>query len=136
MVRPYPWLAVAALLFASLPAAAESGAPPPPRATNIIVYGNDPCPKGSNDEIVVCARRPEEDRYRIPKELRDKKEPGRFAERSWADRVAALDDASRYALPGYCSPVGADSQIGCWETMIRQWQAARDAIKAEQAGEH
>lgn len=132
MIRAHRWLAVAALLFAPPPALAANGAPPP-RTTNIVVYGNDPCPRSSNDEIVVCARRPEEDRYRIPKELRDKEEPGRFAERSWVDRAAALDEVSRYALPGYCSPVGADSQIGCWEMMIRQWQAARGEMKAEKA---
>ena len=47
--------------------------PPPPRVSTLVVYGNDPCPRSKDDEIVVCARQPESERYRIPRELRKKK---------------------------------------------------------------
>ena len=51
-------LAAAAAL---LTAPTVQAAPPPPkeRIATLIVYGNDPCPRSSEDEIVVCARQPE-----------------------------------------------------------------------------
>ena len=36
------------------------------RVSRVVVYGRDACPRGSGDEIVVCGRRPENERYRIP----------------------------------------------------------------------
>ena len=59
------------LSFVAAPAHAESSAPPA-RTSTLIVYGSDPCPAGDDGEIVVCAREPESERYRIPKKLRDK----------------------------------------------------------------
>jgi len=131
MRLPFRACSAGLLLLLAMPASGESGKPPPERATNLIVYGNDPCPRSTSDEIVVCARRPEEERYRIPKELRNVEKD--TLARPWADRLQGLEDASRYALPGYCSPVGANSQAGCWESMIRQWQAARRQMKADEA---
>jgi hypothetical protein len=118
------------MVLLAMPASAETGKPPPDRATNIIVYGNDPCPKGEGDEIVVCARRPEEERYRIPKELRNTEKDTEA--RPWPDRAQALEDAARYALPGYCSTVGPSSQASCWVDMIRRWQAERRDMKAQE----
>ena len=48
------------------PAAAQAG----DRVSEIIVYGNDPCPRSTDDQVVVCARKPETERYRIPEKLR------------------------------------------------------------------
>ena len=120
----------ALLLLVALPAYGEKGSPPPEKATNIIVYGNDPCPQSSSDEIVVCARKPEEERYRIPKDLRDKEQDA--LSRPWPDRAQGLEEAARYALPGYCSPVGPSSQSGCFEEMIRRWQVERRLMKSEE----
>src|ERR1700760_4458084 len=36
----------------------------------LIIYGDDPCPSSAGQEIVVCARKPESERFRIPSELR------------------------------------------------------------------
>src|SRR5207302_9162497 len=62
-------------LVITLAAAAATGLailPPPVEAqthgsnvAEIIVYGNDPCPRSTEDQVVVCARRPEGERYRI-----------------------------------------------------------------------
>ena len=46
------------------PVAATNGTPPPDRIATLVVYGDDPCPRSAGDEIVVCARRPENERYR------------------------------------------------------------------------
>ena len=48
---------------AALPAPAEAQAN---SVSEIIVYGNDPCPRSTDDQVVVCARRPETERYRLP----------------------------------------------------------------------
>jgi hypothetical protein len=119
--------AAAALLALQYPAAAPAQDPPPGRTTTFTVYGNDACPDTgtSSNEIVVCARRPENERYRIPKELRGRNAP--LTERAWGSRVAGLEDASRQILPGSCSTVGSYGQTGCRQQMLREWYAARRA---------
>lgn len=107
-------------LGASTPALAET---PPKRILNLVVYGDDPCPKGEDDEIVVCARKPESERYRIPKPLRDKPEvaggPG------WGAQVSNMEDVSRQTIPGSCTPIGSYGFTGCTAAMMRQWFAER-----------
>ena len=83
--------AVAAILPASAqqPGVAVPGRKAPaaePRVNQVIVYGNDPCPASTDpDEITVCARLPEDDRYRIPPNLRDN--PNAPANQAWANRA-------------------------------------------------
>jgi hypothetical protein len=115
-------LAAAALLV--LPAAAAA-AQAPERTSTVVVYGSDPCPKAEGEEVVVCARKPERERYRIPKELRHEDEP--LTEQSWGARTRALDEANRATMPNGCSPVGSYGQTGCFAQMLRQWFAARNA---------
>jgi hypothetical protein len=119
------YAAAAALLALQNPAAAPAQNSPPGRTMTVTVYGKDPCPDTStaSDEIVVCARRPENERYRIPKELRDRNAP--LTERAWGSRVSALEEASRQILPGSCSTVGSYGQTGCRQQMLRDWYAAR-----------
>ena len=54
----------------------------------LTIFGSDPCPSSNGEEIVVCRRMPEAERYRIPEELR--KTEGRGNE-TWGDRAATLD---------------------------------------------
>ncbi|MET0268999.1 MAG: hypothetical protein ABW173_01105 [Sphingomonas sp.] len=108
-------------------APAETGSPPQ-RTRALTVYGNDPCPKGEGDDIVVCAREPESERYRIPKRLRKTEEESDA--RSWTDRVPAVEEASRSQRPGSCTSVGAGGQTGCTQAMLRAWAAERRAIEA------
>ncbi len=102
--------AAGALALAS-PAAAQGTY----RERSVIVYGTDPCPKSSNpDEIVVCSRRPEEERYRIPRAVREQ-DADVIARR---DNVAAKRDELASGRPsaagtGSCSPVGAGGFTGC-----------------------
>lgn len=115
------FLALATML--SSPASAQPE-PPPDRVFNLIVYGDDPCPKGADEnEIVVCARRPESERYRIPKKLRDKPEivggPG------WGSQVATMENVQRQTLPGSCSALGSNGFTGCTAKMLEQWFAER-----------
>ncbi|WP_243455572.1 hypothetical protein [Sphingosinicella sp. BN140058] len=126
-----PFGIAAALLVASAAAAAQDGDPDlPERSSSLVVYGDDPCPKAQDDEeIVVCARRPETERYRIPKEFRkNKDERGSVA---WGARFDQLEEATRYTRPNSCSVVGTWGQTGCWNMNIGRWAAERRAMQAE-----
>ncbi|MBA3942060.1 MAG: hypothetical protein C0520_12695, partial [Sphingopyxis sp.] len=50
---------------AALPAAAQEPADAE-KINQVIVYGDDKCEQSSPDEIVVCNRLPESERYRVP----------------------------------------------------------------------
>jgi hypothetical protein len=122
---------IAAVLSAGPALAQAPAGDAPKRVVNVTVYGSEPCPKGSSGEIIVCGRRPDNERYRIPKELRKREQ--KPSETSWAARAAGLEEASRSTMPGSCSPVGAWGQTGCFQQMLRQWNAARAAARSERA---
>ena len=104
-------LALPAVL-APLPALAQNG-----RISEIIVYGTDPCPRSTDDEVVVCARKPEAERYRIPEKLR---EGGSLQSRqSWANRAIAFETYGRTGINS-CSPVGPAGFTGCTQQLINQ----------------
>ncbi len=113
--------AIAAAPSGAQPISAEA-ASPPERTITLEVYGDDPCPAAQTDEIIVCARRPEEERYRIPKPLRNQGDR-RPEEVSWGSRVEELEEVNRPSMPGSCSVVGAGGQTGCLQQMLRQWFA-------------
>ena len=119
----YCAVAACAALIGMAPLAAET-ASPPQRTISLEVYGSDPCPVGEGDEIVVCARKPESERYRIPKPLRERKSR-RPDELSWGARVADLEEANRPSMPGSCSVEGSGGQTGCYQQMLRRWFAER-----------
>ena len=119
------WLASLAALLGAAPASAQDGETPR-RESVLVVYGDDSCPPSTENEVVVCARRPETERYRIPAPLRRSSQP----EQSWASRVESLEEASRDSRPGSCSVVGTYGQSGCTAAMIRQWYAERRARRS------
>lgn len=121
-----PWHALPLMLIgAGFALSAPAAGAPPERETSAVVYGDDPCPVASDPtEIVVCARRPEEERYRIPAPLRRGERP---SETSWTTQASDLENAQRDTRPGSCSPVGAFGQTGCTQELLRQWFAERRA---------
>lgn len=95
------------------------------RVNQLIVYGDDPCPVPSSpDEITVCARKDEDERFRIPEALRGIDSP---AARAWTDRVLAYETITRKGTLS-CSPVGAGGSLGCTQKLI-------DAAYAEKRGD-
>ena len=64
-----PYLTLAAAVL-TLPMIAAPEPALAQRVNEIIVYGTDPCPRSTDDEVVVCARKPESERFRIPERLR------------------------------------------------------------------
>ncbi|WP_167072578.1 hypothetical protein [Sphingomonas vulcanisoli] len=94
-------------------------ADPPERFETLLVFGNDPCPRSKADEIVVCARHPESERYRIPKSLRAK--PYNAArDGSWAGTARVLEMVSKQGIPNSCSPQGTYGQSGCFQKFLEE----------------
>ena len=95
----------------------------------IVVYGDDPCPQegAAADEIVVCARKPERERYRLPEPARKTDAP---PEQSWAGRVRALDETGKSGI-GSCSPVGPGGATGCTVEQLRKAQAEKQQTEGE-----
>jgi hypothetical protein len=118
--------------FAQQPGVAVPGAEAPastdPRVNQIIVYGDDPCPASSNEEITVCARLPDSDRYRIPPNLRDN--PNDPASQSWAGRAMELQYVGRSGTDS-CSTAGAGGFTGCLSQMINLARAERRAAGSD-----
>ena len=114
--------ALAAGAFMAAPAAAAPAQPGQEKINQLIVYGNDPCKKSADDEIVVCVRKPERERFRIPERLRD--DPNDPRNQSWANNATALEYVGRSGI-GSCSPVGSGGATGCLNDMIRAARAER-----------
>lgn len=101
-------------------------ASPPERIISIEVYGDDPCPgslDASDSVILVCGRKPESERYRIPAELRQTRTE--HIEQAWGSQVQDVEAVSRSGRPDSCSPVGSAGQTGCYRRSRDQWRAER-----------
>ena len=110
--------------------AASMGTGGDEKMSTLIVFGNDPCPRSSADEIVVCARLPESERYRVPKRFRGKRENAPAPD-TWTNRVETLETVSRVGTPNSCSPVGSGGQTGCFSQFLRQSRDERRRAEAE-----
>jgi hypothetical protein len=132
--RAEPPKATSTAKAAEAQAKAQTAAADESRTISIVVYGNDPCPTGKDNEIIVCAREPEAERYRIPKRFRGKKVESAPAN-SWANKVRTTEDVSREAagLPNTCSMVGTGGQTGCFAQFQTQSRLQRQQEKDDAA---
>jgi hypothetical protein len=112
----------------SAKAAEPANAAEPERWSVLTVFGEDKCPDAAGDEIVVCVKAPEGDRYRVPKNLR-KSDAGPQAAQSWNAAVESLDETARPMRPNSCSVVGSGGSTGCVAAALRQWFAERRASR-------
>jgi hypothetical protein len=130
-----------ALVFATLTAAAVAGLAAVPadaqnrnsrvdRITRVVVYGNDPCPRSPDGEIVVCGRRPNQERYRIPQALRDDATADDPENVSWAARAQSLEYVGRTGIQS-CSPVGPGGNSGCFAELVRAARGERTSGEGE-----
>ena len=93
-----------------------------PRVRSVIVFGTDPCPKAaSKDEIVVCARQPDEDRYRIPPQVRNS--TGTHVSAFARNRNLLIGNTAGAAggSIGSCSAVGPGGGTGCMGRDLDNW---------------
>ena len=114
-------LAAAAALVLTTPQlnAPALAASPQQKLATMLVFGNDPCPRSSEDEVIVCARQPESERYRIPKQFRGR-QYNAARDGSWAGTAKVLEYVSRQGLPDSCSPTGSYGQSGCFRKFLEQ----------------
>ena len=111
----------AAMTLGAAPAAAQSRP-----MSEIIVFGEDPCPRSTEDNVVICARKPESERYRIPEEFRS---TGSAQEnRSWAANARYLESVNSAGVRR-CSPVGPEGFTGCLNELIAENKAERRELE-------
>ena len=121
MTKLTSMLAGAAVLVTGLtaieaPAAAQNS------VSEIIVFGTDPCPRSTDDQVVVCARKPESERYRIPEKLRSTGTPQQ--REAWANKAKAIETAGATGINS-CSPVGPGGFTGCLTKVINEARTQR-----------
>jgi hypothetical protein len=107
----------AGLLLAAAPASAQDNE----KMNMVIVYGDDACPPSQGDEITVCARKAESERYRIPEPLRDHASPQNQA---WTNRVMAYETVGASGTQS-CSPTGSGGWTGCSAQFIHNAYAEK-----------
>ncbi|MGZ8997568.1 MAG: hypothetical protein ACXW2T_01805 [Allosphingosinicella sp.] len=126
MTKPFEAATIAAfLLLSAAPAFAQGAVAGPanePRVNQLIIYGSDACPPSTDDEIIVCARKPEGDRFRIPENLRS--DPNDPRSESWASRAIELSYVGRTGTES-CSTVGPGGFTGCFNQIAREARADR-----------
>jgi len=105
-------IAVLAAALLPFPAAAQSA--DEPKVNQLIIYGDDKCPPSTANEITVCARLDENERYRIPEDLREVSGPENTA---WANKVKSFEAVGNFG-PLSCTAVGAGGELGCTAKMI------------------
>jgi hypothetical protein len=120
----------AALLIATGLVATLGGlgtvAPATAQANRVLtIFGNDKCPTSNGEEIVVCNRLPEADRYRIPEGLRATNNIEPAAQRR-VDTARLVDNSTI----GTCSTSGPGGMIGCQR---QEFAKARAENKAKAA---
>lgn len=104
----------AGLAFAPAPAAAQAQSG---NQAEVVVYGSDPCPRSTDDQIVVCRRLPETQRYRLPKN--QQLQGSRQEREAWANKSQTLMNVGKTGINS-CSAVGPAGHTGCLEQQIQQ----------------
>lgn len=100
----------------------------------IDIYGNERCPSSNGQQIVVCRRHPETERYRIPKDLRDSElEP-----QAGGGNVGAVSAVNTTGGTGVqiqsCNAIGAGVNAGCTKSQLDNWKAQQRAQKKAEDG--
>lgn len=102
---------IAVMISVQAPAQDAPAAQPGDEKINqLIVYGDDKCPESQGDEIVVCARMGEADRYRIPSSLRG--DPNDPRNQAMSERIKSYEYVAASGTMS-CSPSGAGGFTGC-----------------------
>jgi hypothetical protein len=115
------------LLFAHSAMAQDDAAQAPePKVNQLIIYGDDKCPESTGDEITVCARLDESERYRIPQSLRSVEGP---ENQSWSSKVKSFETVGNFG-PLSCTPVGAGGELGCTAKWIEAQYAEKEQLHA------
>jgi hypothetical protein len=108
------------------PALAQAGG-----QSEVIVYGNDPCPRSTESNVVVCVHRPETERYRLPKN--QQLQGTRQQREAWAQKSREVMTVGNTGINS-CSAVGPGGHTGCLVQQINQArQESREAAQQNTA---
>lgn len=101
---------------------ASAARPGDEKINQLIIYGADKCPESKGDEIVVCARLGEADRFRIPSSLRgDINDPRNQA---MSERIKSYEYVGASGTMS-CSTSGAGGFTGCALAEIKKAYAEK-----------
>jgi hypothetical protein len=117
-----PAAALAALAAAASPAAAQSA---DQKINMVIAYDASECPVSRPGELVVCEILVEEERYRIPSNLRYSDSPENKSRARQIDEIKYVGDFGAMS----CSPAGAGGFTGCTQKFIEA--AYKDRAEAD-----
>ncbi len=88
----------------------------------LIIYGNDPCPADT-----ICVTAPEEERFRIPKPLRQGLPNPE--NQSWSVRSQDTLNTGQSGI-GSCSASGAGGWTGCFQKQMQEARREREEAEA------
>lgn len=104
------------------------------QTSEITVYGTDPCPRSTDNQIYVCNRRPESERYRLPQSQNP--QGTRQQRESWVQKSKQIMSVGNTGA-GTCSPVGPGGYTGCLTQEINQArQESKEQQQQDQAPSH
>lgn len=125
LAAPAAALAAALAAAAASPAAAQSA---DEKINMVIAYSEAECPVAQPGEVVVCEILVEEDRYRIPSNLRYSTNPANQSLARQVDQIKYVGDFGAMS----CTPAGAGGFTGCTQKFVEAWAAdrkERDAVR-------
>ncbi len=120
-----PAAALAALAGVPSPAYAQGANE---KINMVIAYSEAECPVAQPGEVVVCEILVEEERYRIPSNLRYSDNPANQSLARQVDQIKYVGDFGAMS----CSPAGAGGFTGCTQKFVEAWAAdrkERDAVR-------
>ncbi len=120
--------ATLAALSAATPAAAQSANE---KINMVIAYNESECPVAQPGELVVCEILVEEERYRIPSNLRYSDNPANQSLARQVDQIKYVGDFGAMS----CSPAGAGGFTGCTQKFVEAWAADRDEAEGVRFGQ-
>lgn len=115
-----------AAAFAALVAAGPAAAQGANEKINMVIaYSESECPVAKEGEVVVCEILVEEERYRIPSNLRYSDNPKNQSLARQVDQIKYVGDFGAMS----CEPAGAGGFTGCNQKFVEAW--AKDKSEAE-----
>lgn len=121
-------LASAAALGVAAPASAQSANE---KINMVIAYNESECPVAQPGEVVVCEILVEEERYRIPSNLRYSDNPANQSLARQVDQIKYVGDFGAMS----CSPAGAGGFTGCTQKFVEAWAKDRDEAEGVRFGQ-
>jgi len=100
----------------------------------VDVYGDERCPSSNGQQIVVCRHHDIQEKYRIPKDLRDS-EPAPQAAGGNTNALSAVNTTGGTGVQiQSCNAIGSGVNAGCTKSQLDNWKAQQRAQKQQEEG--